>query len=42
VETREQFTRLREFGCDSIQGYYFAKPLPAEEIPGFSIPKEKL
>jgi EAL domain-containing protein (putative c-di-GMP-specific phosphodiesterase class I) len=32
VETVEQLEFLRERGCDEIQGYYFAPPLPASEI----------
>lgn len=31
VETREQMTRLQAVGCDYVRGYYFAKPMPAEE-----------
>lgn len=31
VETREQLERLSEIGCDYVQGYYFAKPMPAIE-----------
>ena len=31
VETREQLERLREIGCDYVQGYYFAKPMPSAE-----------
>ncbi len=34
VETPEQARLLRELGCDSMQGYYFSRPMPAEEIPG--------
>ena len=38
VETAEQMLALRGMGCDLVQGYYFSKPLPAEEfeklIPG--------
>jgi diguanylate cyclase (GGDEF)-like protein/PAS domain S-box-containing protein len=29
VETEEQLERLRELGCDMVQGYLFARPLPA-------------
>lgn len=32
VETAEQFDFLRKRACDEVQGYYFAQPLPAEEI----------
>jgi diguanylate cyclase (GGDEF)-like protein len=33
VETQEQLSFLQEHGCDEIQGYFFSKPLPAEDIP---------
>ncbi|MCR4336995.1 MAG: EAL domain-containing protein, partial [Candidatus Omnitrophica bacterium] len=32
VETREQMQFLKEHECDEVQGYYFSKPLPADEI----------
>jgi EAL domain-containing protein (putative c-di-GMP-specific phosphodiesterase class I) len=32
VETQEQLDFLQMQRCDSIQGYYFSKPLPASEI----------
>lgn len=32
VETEEQLSFLRDFGCDEIQGYYFYAPMPAEEV----------
>ena len=31
VETIEQLDHLRELDCDEAQGYYFYKPLPAQE-----------
>ena len=30
VETKEQVDLLRNIGCDQVQGYYYAKPMPAE------------
>jgi diguanylate cyclase (GGDEF)-like protein len=32
VENREQVVFLQELNCDSIQGFYFSKPLPMEEF----------
>ena len=32
IETREQVEFLCTVGCDVIQGYYFAKPMPAGEF----------
>ena len=32
VENKEQFDMLKEMGCDVIQGYYFSKPITAEEF----------
>ena len=29
VETKEQLERLREIGCDYVQGYFFARPMPS-------------
>ena len=31
VETKEQAEMLSDFGCDQMQGYYFSRPIPAEE-----------
>lgn len=31
VETKEQSDMLLGFGCEQMQGYYFSKPIPAEE-----------
>lgn len=35
VETKEQLSLLRELCCDIAQGYYFSKPLLAEEFEQF-------
>ncbi|MBR0931486.1 putative bifunctional diguanylate cyclase/phosphodiesterase [Bradyrhizobium centrosematis] len=35
VETRAQLDSLRRLGCDFIQGYYFAKPMPADAIADY-------
>ncbi|HEY8857247.1 MAG TPA: EAL domain-containing protein [Rugosibacter sp.] len=35
VETAEQLAFLREHGCHEVQGYYFSKPLPADEFKAF-------
>ncbi|MBP2032002.1 EAL domain-containing protein (putative c-di-GMP-specific phosphodiesterase class I) [Clostridium algifaecis] len=32
VETKEQMDLLTGLGCNIIQGYYFSKPLPENEI----------
>ena len=32
VERQDQLDFLREVGCSKIQGYYFCKPIPEEEI----------
>lgn len=35
VETERQYEYLRTLGCDKFQGYFFSKPLIAEEIEVF-------
>jgi diguanylate cyclase (GGDEF)-like protein/PAS domain S-box-containing protein len=32
VETKEQFSYLRDNGCDALQGYWFARPQPVEAV----------
>lgn len=32
VETKEQLSFLRTCGCETIQGFYFSKPLPEDEF----------
>jgi len=35
VETAEQLAFLKQQGCDEIQGYYFSRPVSAEEFTKF-------
>ncbi len=37
VEEEWQFLRLKEFGADTIQGYFFSKPIPADEAIDFKV-----
>ncbi|TCS41336.1 bifunctional diguanylate cyclase/phosphodiesterase [Reinekea marinisedimentorum] len=32
LETASQVEQLREYGCDNLQGYYLARPMPAEQL----------
>ena len=32
VETKEQYEYLKNIDCDNIQGFYFGRPMPPEEI----------
>jgi EAL domain-containing protein (putative c-di-GMP-specific phosphodiesterase class I) len=32
VEQQAQLVALEELGCDNIQGYLFAKPMPAADM----------
>lgn len=35
VETQEQLSALYEFGCDSVQGYYLARPMKKDALLQF-------
>jgi len=39
VETKEQVELLQSIGCDQVQGYYYAKPMPEEDF--FTILKKQ-
>lgn len=39
VETKEQIELLQNIGCDQVQGYYYAKPMPEDEF--FELLKEQ-
>ncbi|BBN80470.1 diguanylate cyclase [Pseudoalteromonas sp. A25] len=35
VETQEQSDFLRKMGCDEVQGFMYAKPMPSDELMNF-------
>ncbi len=37
VETEEQYSLLKDMGCQLFQGYYFAKPMPVREFEKFLV-----
>ena len=39
VETAEQMLKLKELGCAVIQGYYFARPMPAPDFETYLLHK---
>lgn len=41
VETREQMLFLKNIGCEYIQGFYFAKPMPRDEFLAFIVEARK-
>lgn len=32
VETKQQWDLLKQFGCSELQGFYFSRPIPVDEI----------
>lgn len=41
VEDEKYVEMLRQFGCGSVQGYYFSKPLPVEEFINYMNERHK-
>lgn len=41
VETHEQLEQLRKLRCEIIQGYYYSKPLSAEDFAAFLLAQKK-
>ena len=35
VETREQCAKLKEIGCDELQGFLYSRPIPPAELDAF-------
>jgi diguanylate cyclase (GGDEF)-like protein len=42
IETAAAAARLREFGCDVAQGYYYAKPMPLEAFDAWMMDKTRV
>ncbi len=42
VETYGQMIALREMGCTFVQGYYFSRPVPADEYEHFVIERKQI
>ena len=40
VETKKDEELIRSMGCDYGQGYYYSKPLPANDFYSFLFPNE--
>ncbi len=40
IEQAEQLQALAEIGCGLGQGYFYARPMPAAEVPGFGLEPE--
>ena len=40
VETMEQMNVLKQMGCDVVQGYCFARPMPAGEFEPYLVRRE--
>jgi EAL domain-containing protein (putative c-di-GMP-specific phosphodiesterase class I) len=42
IETEEAAVRLRKFGCDIAQGYWYAKPMPLAAFETWLAGKERV
>jgi EAL domain-containing protein (putative c-di-GMP-specific phosphodiesterase class I) len=42
VETAEQLQMLRESGCDQVQGFYFSRPVAADELAGMLLARKNM
>ena len=40
IETKEQVAFLERIGCDMIQGFYFAKPMPIADYETLNFEKK--
>lgn len=42
VENQESLDRLCALGCDTAQGYFLSKPVPADDIPAFILKRRNV
>ena len=42
VETEEQMLKLKDLGCAVVQGYYFARPMPASDFEPYLLERKAL
>lgn len=42
VETRDQLEVLQGFGCETIQGFYFCRPIGVDAASKFKVPSQKV
>lgn len=42
VENQSQATQLKDMGCDMIQGYYFSRPLSAQDTTAFLLERSNV
>jgi FOG: EAL domain len=42
IEEEEEFRILAKMGVDRVQGYYFARPMPAEEVEKYILSRQSL
>ena len=40
VESNEHFSILKACGCDLMQGYYFSRPIPYDELCEYLAPTQ--
>ncbi|MCF6287749.1 MAG: EAL domain-containing protein [Proteobacteria bacterium] len=41
IETKQQFTILKQFGCTTFQGYYFSHPVAHDKMLNVELPKSR-
>jgi diguanylate cyclase (GGDEF)-like protein len=39
IETQPQLEEVRRFGCDVVQGYFFSRPVPPDQMERLSLPR---